>query len=103
MAVVVEPNAREEFTPRELADAFEDFAKGGPQYVDDETGIKASAYRYGERELLVYEEPGTALVVLAHPMSSRRSPRSSHSSIAHDTDHAAYGDRPRPSRTLPRK
>ena len=69
MGVVVEPSARETFTPRELADAYEDFEKRGPQYLDAETDVKAAAYRFGERVLLVYEEPETGLVVLIHPTS----------------------------------
>jgi len=69
MSVVVKLSARETFTPRELADAYEAFIGRGPQYLDDETGIKASTFRFGERVLLVYEEPGTSLVVLVHPTS----------------------------------
>jgi len=64
MSVVVTPSARETFTPRELADAYKDFETRGPQYLDDETGIKASAYRFGERVLLVYEESESGLVTL---------------------------------------
>jgi ribosomal protein S18 acetylase RimI-like enzyme len=56
LSVVVDPSARETFTPRELTDAFEDFIERGPQYLDAETRIRASAYRYGERVLCVYEE-----------------------------------------------
>ena len=67
MGVIVEPSAREAFTPRELIDAYEDFEKRGPQYLDAETGIKASAYRFGERVLLLYEEAETGVVVLMHP------------------------------------
>jgi len=71
-SVVVTPSARETFTPRELADAYKDFAKHGPQYLDAETGIKASAYRFGERVLIVYEEPETGVVVLIHPTSQKK-------------------------------
>ena len=67
MSVVVQPSAREMFTPRELSDAFKEFMERGPQYLDAETGIRASAYRFGERVLLVYEEAETSLVVLMHP------------------------------------
>jgi hypothetical protein len=67
MGVIVEPSAREAFTPRELTDAYKDFEKRGPQYLDAETGIKASAYRFGERVLLIYEEVETGVVVLMHP------------------------------------
>ena len=72
MSVVVDPSARKTFTPRELTDAYEDFETRGPQYLDDETGIKASAYRFGERVLLVYEEPGTSLLVLIRPTSPKK-------------------------------
>ena len=67
MSVVVQPSAREMFTPRELSAAFKEFIERGPQYLDAETGIRASAYRFGEeRVLLVYEESETGLVVLIH-------------------------------------
>ena len=73
MGVVVQPSARETFTPRELAAAYKKFIERGPQYVDAETGIKADAYQFGERTLLVYEEPGTGLVIVVHPKASKRS------------------------------
>ena len=69
MSVVVDLSARETFTPRELADAYKDFERHGPQYLDAETGLRASAYRFGERVLLVYEEAETGLVILIHPTS----------------------------------
>ena len=72
MSVVVTPSARETFTLLELTDAYKDFETRGPQYLDDETGIKAGAYRFGERVLLVNEEPGTSLVVLVDPTSPRK-------------------------------
>jgi hypothetical protein len=68
-SVVVEPSARETFTPRELAAAYEEFREHGAQYQDAETGLSASAYRFGERLLLVYEESEAGLVVLTHPRS----------------------------------
>jgi hypothetical protein len=68
-SVVVTPSARETFTPRELTDAYERFKKRGPQYVSAETSLRAAAYRFGERVLLVYEESETGLVVLTHPRS----------------------------------
>jgi len=71
-SVVVQPSARETFTPRELADAYEAFIGRGPQYLDAETGIKASAFRFGERVLLVYEEAESSLVVLIRPTSPRK-------------------------------
>ena len=71
MSVVVKPSARETFTPRELATAYRDFTESGPQYVNAESGLKASVYRLGERVLLVYKEPGTSLVVLVRPTSSK--------------------------------
>ena len=67
MGVVVTPSARERFTSRELTDAYKDFKERGPQYLDAETGLGASAYRFGERVLLVYEESETGLIVLIHP------------------------------------
>jgi len=69
MGVVVEPSARKAFTPREITDAYKDFEKFGPQYLDAETGIKAAAYRFGERVLLVYEESEAGVVILTHPTS----------------------------------
>ena len=68
-SVVVTPSAREAFTPRELTDAYEEFVERGPQHVDAESGLEASAYRFGERMILVYEEPETGVVVLSHPRS----------------------------------
>jgi hypothetical protein len=67
VSLVVQPSARERFTPRELVAAYEDFIGGEPQYLDTETGFKASAYQFGAGVLLVYEEPETGMVVLVHP------------------------------------
>jgi hypothetical protein len=67
MSLVVKPSARERFTPRELIAAYEDFIRSEPQYLDAETGIKATAYLFGAGVLLVYEEPETHAVVLIHP------------------------------------
>jgi len=64
---VVDPSARETFTPRELAAAYKEFTEHGPQHQDAETGLSASAYRFGERVLLVYEESETGLVLLIQP------------------------------------
>jgi hypothetical protein len=69
MSVVVDPSAREMFTPRELRDAFKEFIEHGPQYLDAETGISASAYRFGTRILLLYKESETDVVILTHPTS----------------------------------
>ena len=69
MSVVVEPSARETFTPRELTDAYKQFEERGPQYVNAETGLRAAAYRFGTRVLLVYEESEADVVVLVHPSS----------------------------------
>jgi hypothetical protein len=63
----VTPSAREKFTPRELTAAYKLFKERGPQYLDAESGIRAAAYCFGERALLVYEEAETGLVVLIHP------------------------------------
>ena len=67
MSVVVTPSARETFTPRELTAAYKQFEERGAQYLDAESGIRASACRFGERVLLVYEESETGVVVLIHP------------------------------------
>jgi hypothetical protein len=69
VSVVVDPSAREMFTPRQLADAYKQFIERGPQYLDTETGIKVAAYWFDERVLLVYGESVTGLVVLIHPTS----------------------------------
>jgi hypothetical protein len=69
MNVVVQPSAREMFTPREPADAYKEFTEHGPQLLDLETGLSASAYCFGERVLLAYEESETGVVVLIHPRS----------------------------------
>ena len=69
MSVVVQPSARGTFTPRELTDAYERFKEHGPQYLSDEAGLRASAYRFGERVLLVYEESETDVMVLILPTS----------------------------------
>jgi hypothetical protein len=69
MSVVVEPSARETFTPHELAAAYKEFTEHGPQYQDAETGLSASAYCFGERVLLIYEESEAGVVVLTHPRS----------------------------------
>ena len=67
MGVVVTRSTREMFTPRELTAAYKVFKEHGPLYLDAETGLSASAYRLGERVLLVYKESETGLVVLMHP------------------------------------
>jgi hypothetical protein len=69
MSVVVQPSALEMFTPHELSGACKEFTEHGPQYQDAETGIRASAYQFGERVLIVYQESETSLVVLIHPTS----------------------------------
>jgi hypothetical protein len=69
-SVVVQTSAREAFTSRELAaDAYKDLEKQGPRYLDAETGVKAAAYRYGERGLIVYEDSEAGVVILSHPTS----------------------------------
>ena len=67
--VIVQPSAREMFTPRELTDAYKKFMKHGPRYLDAESGIEGSVYRFGTRVLIVYEEPKSGVVVLIHPTS----------------------------------
>ena len=75
MSVVVDPSARETFTPRELTAAYEQYEERGPQYVNAETGLRAAAYWFGERVLLVYEESEAGVVVLIHPTSYKLSER----------------------------
>jgi hypothetical protein len=66
MNVVVTPRARERFTPRELSAAYEDFTEQrGPQYLNAETGLRASAYRFGAGVLIVCDEPEAGVVLLA--------------------------------------
>jgi hypothetical protein len=69
MSVIFTPSAREIFTPRELVAAYKEFKEPGGQHQDAEGGVKAAAYCFGERVLLVYEESETGLVVLIHPTS----------------------------------
>jgi hypothetical protein len=69
MSIIVEPSAREAFTPRELTEAYKDFEKHGSQSSDAETAVKAAAYRYGERVLIVYEDSEAGVVILSHPTS----------------------------------
>jgi hypothetical protein len=69
MSVVVHPSARETFTPHEITTAYEQFEGGRPQYVNAETGLRAAAYRFATRVLLVYEEVEAGVVVLIHPTS----------------------------------
>jgi hypothetical protein len=65
MTVVATPSARETFTPRELSAAYEDYTERGPQYMNAQTGLKAAAYRFGARVLIVCEEPKSGVVMLA--------------------------------------
>jgi hypothetical protein len=69
IGVIVEPSIRETFTLRELVDAYKKFLELGPQYLDAETGIEGSVYRFGTRVLVIYEEPETKVIVLIHPTS----------------------------------
>jgi hypothetical protein len=88
MSVVVQPSARETFTPRELATAYRDFTESSPKYVNAESGLKASAYQFGTRVLITYEEPETGVVLLVHPTSQDEM-----SSRSVDTRNPAYVDR----------
>lgn len=67
VGVVVQPSAREAFAPDELSAAYKDFIRGDPQYLDAESGIGASAYRFGTRVLVVYQEHETGVTILVHP------------------------------------
>jgi len=46
------------------------FKKRGAQSLDVETGIRAEAYRLGERVLIVYQESEVAVVILIRSTSS---------------------------------
>ena len=65
MSVVVTLSARETFTPRELSAAYEDYTEHGPQYMNAQTGLRATAYRIDVRVLIVCEEPESGVVMLA--------------------------------------
>jgi hypothetical protein len=56
MNVVVTRGAQEMFTPRELTAAYKDFTKREHYYLNAESGLKAIAYRFGTRMLIVYSE-----------------------------------------------
>jgi len=71
MGLAVDPSARKTFTPRELVAAYKEFTGHGAQHQDPETGLSASAYRFGERVLIVYEESEADVVVLIHPTSRK--------------------------------
>jgi hypothetical protein len=66
MSVVVTPSAHVTFTSCELTDAYKHFKDRGPQYLRDESGQRASAYRFGERVLIAYEESETGVMFLIH-------------------------------------
>jgi hypothetical protein len=57
-----------------LTAAYKDFTKRGPQYQDGVTGLRAAAYSFGERILIVYQESETDVVVLIHPTSGKEFP-----------------------------
>ena len=65
MSVLVNPSARETFTPHELTAAYEDFTERGPQFVNVETGLGTAAYNFGTRVLMVYQEVEAGVVVIA--------------------------------------
>jgi len=69
LGVVVQPSARKMFAPHELSASCKEFIERGPQYLSAETGISASAYQFGSRVLLIYQESETDVVVLMHPTS----------------------------------
>jgi hypothetical protein len=92
MNIVVQPSARETFTPRELATAYRDFAESGPRYVNAQSGLKASLYQFGTHVLIVYEEAETGVVLLVHPTVHPTS-QDEMSSRSVDTRNPAYVDR----------
>jgi hypothetical protein len=65
MSFVITTSAREMFTPRELAAAYKQFIEH-PRYLSDETGLRASAYSFGKRVLIAYEESETGVMFLIH-------------------------------------
>ncbi len=65
MNVMTTPSAREKFTPRELSVAYEDYTERGPQYVNAQTGLRATVYRFGARLLIVCQEPESGVMMLA--------------------------------------
>jgi hypothetical protein len=69
MSIVVQPSARETLTPRALATAYRDFTESGPRYVNAQSGLKASAYQFGTRVLIAYEEAETGVVLHVHQPS----------------------------------
>jgi hypothetical protein len=90
--LVVDPSARETFTPRELTDACKHFEERGPQYVDAEAGLRAAAYRFGTHMLLVYVESEAGVVTLIHPTPRRRCvPRSSGVTVGSGSREPARG------------
>jgi hypothetical protein len=69
MAFVVPPSTRAAFTLSELTDAYEQFQERAPQPLDAATGLRAVAYRFGERVLFAYQESEGDVVILIHPTS----------------------------------
>jgi hypothetical protein len=65
MNVVLTPSARGSFIPRELDAAYGDYREHGPQYLNAESGLRASRYRFGERALIVCEESESGVVMQA--------------------------------------
>ncbi len=71
VGVLVQSSARDKVATSELAAAYKDFIASEPQYLDAESGIKGSVYRFGTRVLVLYEDPETGVVVLIHPSAQR--------------------------------
>ena len=71
----MQPSAREMFAPHELTASYKEFIERGPQYLGVETSIRASAFQFGTRVLIVYQESETDVVVLIHPTSWQENSR----------------------------
>jgi hypothetical protein len=67
--------------------------------VNAESGLKTSAYRFGTRVLVAYEEAETGLVLLIHPMSQdEMSSRSVDTHNPDRVDRIAHAQDPRNDR-----
>jgi hypothetical protein len=68
MSVVVEPSAREAFTPRELTDAYKDFESAGRDVWTPRPVLRPQLTGLA-RVLIVYEKSEAGVVILIRPTS----------------------------------
>lgn len=63
--LIVTPAARQEFSAEELAAAFSDYRRRGPEYRDEEHGVAGSVYRVRGHSALLFlvEEEGVAVIL----------------------------------------